>query len=113
MAHGFFITVEGGEGAGKSTMLAFMRDWLTRAGHDVVVTREPGGTELGERVREVLLHARDLQISAGAEALLMFAARAEQKRGPGQGGKPAHQRRSDHALVSGNVNFHAEINPKS
>lgn len=77
MAHGFFITVEGGEGAGKSTMLAFMRDWLTRTGHDVVLTREPGGTALGERVREVLLHARDLQISADAEALLMFAARAE------------------------------------
>ena len=77
MTHGFFITVEGGEGAGKSSMLAFVRDWLTRAGHDVVVTREPGGTELGERVREVLLHARDLQISADAEALLMFAARAE------------------------------------
>lgn len=77
MAHGYFITVEGGEGAGKSTMLASMRDWLTRAGHHVVVTREPGGTELGERVRDVLLHARDLQISADAEALLMFAARAE------------------------------------
>lgn len=77
MAHGFFITVEGGEGAGKSTMLAFMRDWLAKAGHDVVVTREPGGTPLGERVRDILLHARELHMTAETEALLMFAARAE------------------------------------
>lgn len=77
MAHGFFITVEGGEGAGKSTMLAFMRDWLAKAGHDVVVTREPGGTALGERVRDILLHARELHMTAETEALLMFAARAE------------------------------------
>ncbi len=77
MAHGFFITVEGGEGAGKSTMLAFMRDWLIKAGRDVVVTREPGGTPLGERVRDILLHARELHMTAETEALLMFAARAE------------------------------------
>lgn len=77
MAQGFFITVEGGEGAGKSTMLAFMRDWLTQAGRDVVVTREPGGTPLGERVRDILLHARELHMTAETEALLMFAARAE------------------------------------
>jgi len=77
MAHGFFITVEGGEGAGKSTMLAFMRDWLVQAGRDVVVTREPGGTPLGERVRDILLHARELHMTAETEALLMFAARAE------------------------------------
>ncbi len=77
MAHGFFITVEGGEGAGKSTMLAFMRDWLVKAGRDVVVTREPGGTPLGERVRDILLHARELHMTAETEALLMFAARAE------------------------------------
>ncbi len=77
MAQGFFITVEGGEGAGKSTMLAFMRDWLVQAGRDVVVTREPGGTPLGERVRDILLHARELHMTAETEALLMFAARAE------------------------------------
>ncbi|TAM47757.1 MAG: dTMP kinase [Gammaproteobacteria bacterium] len=77
MAHGFFITVEGGEGAGKSTMLAFMRDWLAKAGRDVVVTREPGGTPLGERVRDILLHARELHMTAETEALLMFAVRAE------------------------------------
>ncbi len=77
MAQGFFITVEGGEGAGKSTMLAFMRDWLVKAGRGVVVTREPGGTPLGERVRDILLHARELHMTAETEALLMFAARAE------------------------------------
>lgn len=77
MTHGFFITVEGGEGAGKSTMLAFMRDWLAKAGRDVVVTREPGGTPLGERVRDILLHARELHMTVETEALLMFAARAE------------------------------------
>ena len=77
MPRGIFITLEGGEGAGKSTNLAFVRKWLERAGHEVVVTREPGGTELGERVREILLHGRELPISAESEMLLMFAARAE------------------------------------
>ncbi|MBI3574198.1 MAG: dTMP kinase [Gammaproteobacteria bacterium] len=77
MTHGFFITVEGGEGAGKSSMLAFIHARLRKAGRDVVVTREPGGTVLGERVRDVLLHAHELHMSAETEALLMFAARAE------------------------------------
>ena len=72
-----FITLEGGEGAGKSTNLEFVRQRLRRDGHDVVVTREPGGTELGERVRDILLHGRELHISAESEMLLMFAARAE------------------------------------
>jgi dTMP kinase len=74
---GVFITLEGGEGAGKSTALAFVRDWLTQAGHSVTVTREPGGTALGERVRELLLHAKEIDICADSEVLLMFAARAE------------------------------------
>jgi dTMP kinase len=77
MPSGMFITLEGGEGAGKSTNLEFARQWLLRAGRDVVVTREPGGTELGERVRDILLHGRELHISAESEMLLMFAARAE------------------------------------
>jgi len=77
MPRGIFITLEGGEGAGKSTNLAFVRKWLERAGREVVVTREPGGTELGERVRDILLHGRELHISAESEMLLMFAARAE------------------------------------
>ncbi len=74
---GVFITLEGGEGAGKSTALTQVRDWLTRAGHRVQVTREPGGTPLGECVRELLLHAKQIEISPDAEALLLFAARAE------------------------------------
>lgn len=77
MSPGLFITLEGGEGAGKSTALAYLRDGLTRAGHTVLVTREPGGTSLGERVREMLLHAKDIDISPDTETLLMFAARAE------------------------------------
>jgi dTMP kinase len=71
------ITLEGGEGAGKSTALTFMRDWLTRGGYAVEVTREPGGTMLGERVRELLLHAEKIDISPDTEVLLLFAARAE------------------------------------
>lgn len=74
---GWFITLEGGEGAGKSSNLAFIRQWLERTGHSVLMTREPGGTPLGERIRQILLHARDLEISTDVEALLMFAARAQ------------------------------------
>ncbi|MHB8533958.1 MAG: dTMP kinase [Sulfuricaulis sp.] len=77
MSRGMFITLEGGEGAGKSTNLTFARQWLQRAGHEVLVTREPGGTELGERVRDILLHSRELDISPESELLLIFAARAE------------------------------------
>jgi len=77
MSRGLFITLEGGEGAGKSTNLAYARQCLEQTGKTVVVTREPGGTELGERVREILLHRRDLQMVADSELLLMFAARAE------------------------------------
>jgi len=74
---GIFITIEGGEGAGKSSMLDFIRDWLKRQGQTVCVTREPGGTALGERVRELLLHAKEIDIAPDSEILLMFAARAE------------------------------------
>ncbi len=77
MPRGLFITLEGGEGAGKSTNLAFVRQWLRHEGCDVVVTREPGGTELGERIREILLHSQQLHITPESEMLLMFAARSE------------------------------------
>lgn len=73
---GHFITLEGGEGAGKSTSLAYMREFLEQAGKRVVVSREPGGTPLGEKIRDLLLHNQDgMQIDS--ELLLMFAARAE------------------------------------
>ena len=76
MSHGLFVTLEGGEGAGKTTSLAFVRAFLEQAGKDVVVTREPGGTPLGEKIRELLLHGRD-DMQVDSELLLMFAARAE------------------------------------
>lgn len=72
---GQFITLEGIEGVGKSTNLAFVANWLRAAGIDVVVTREPGGTALAERLRELLLHG-EAAVSPLAELLLVFAARA-------------------------------------
>ena len=69
-----FITFEGLDGAGKSTHLAWFADMLRQRGHDVLVTREPGGTPLGEQLREILLNQ---PMSIGTEALLMFAARLE------------------------------------
>lgn len=77
VVRGRFITVEGTEGAGKSTNLAFIRDYLEAAGTSVVVTREPGGTELGEEIRQLLLGHRETAMGADCELLLMFAARAE------------------------------------
>ena len=74
---GRFITLEGGEGVGKSSNLAFIRHYLEAAGKAVIVTREPGGTSLGEQVRALLLDHRFDGMSADAELLLMFAARAE------------------------------------
>ncbi|MDZ7804988.1 dTMP kinase [Thiohalophilus sp.] len=74
---GYFITVEGGEGAGKSSNLGFIEAWLREAGKQVVMTREPGGTVLGERIRELLLDASQNSMSVDAELLLMFAARAQ------------------------------------
>lgn len=72
-----FITLEGIEGAGKTTQLARMIEYLERNGLPVVSTREPGGTPLGEDVRTLLLEQRSLPISVAAETLLMYAARAE------------------------------------
>ncbi len=73
-APGKFITLEGVDGAGKSTHLEFVADWLRQQGHEVIVTREPGGTPLGETLRELLLHR---EMDADTELLLMFAARQE------------------------------------
>ncbi|MDH3309198.1 MAG: dTMP kinase [Gammaproteobacteria bacterium] len=77
MPRRLFITLEGGEGAGKSTNLDFIHQWLQHEGCDVVVTREPGGTELGEHIRDFLLHSKQLHIAPESEVLLMFAARTE------------------------------------
>ena len=74
---GKFITVEGSEGVGKSSNLAFIETYLTNAGINVLRTREPGGTPLGEAVRELLLDARQSAMCDDTELLLMFAARAQ------------------------------------
>jgi len=77
MTKGRFITIEGTEGAGKSTCLNLVRDLVTQAGFQILVTREPGGTPLGEDLRKLLLSHSDDQMSVDTELLLMFAARAE------------------------------------
>ncbi len=74
---GKLITLEGGEGAGKSTVLDAVRAQLTQHGVDVVVTREPGGTLAGEAIRTVLLDPARLGLCAETELLLMFASRAQ------------------------------------
>src|SRR3569832_2031398 len=74
---GVFITMEGGEGVGKSTNLAFVGECLTAAGKAVRMTREPGGTALGERIRAILLDRGAEGMGVAAELLLMFAARAQ------------------------------------
>ena len=76
MAAGKFITIEGGEGVGKSTQIAALRDWLHARGLEVVLTREPGGTPRAERIRKVLLEPSDEPMPATCELLLMFAARS-------------------------------------
>ena len=74
---GRFITVEGTEGAGKSSNIDFIRGQLEAQGIDVVLSREPGGTPLAEEIRALLLSPRDESVCQDAELLLMFAARAQ------------------------------------
>lgn len=77
MNRGLFITVEGIEGVGKSTNMDFVHQSLLAAGMDVVLTREPGGTELGEKIRGLLLDHGNEAMTDDTELLLMFAARAQ------------------------------------
>ena len=77
MQRGRFITVEGGEGAGKTSNLAYIKELLEAAGKQVVFTREPGGTPLGEAIRELLLGHQHTGMADDAELLMMFAARSE------------------------------------
>jgi len=74
---GKFITLEGGEGAGKSTSLQFLRAHIMASGRDLLTTREPGGTGLGEALRDLLLHRSDYAVGTDAELLMIFAARAQ------------------------------------
>src|SRR5690606_8053932 len=76
MTRGKFITIEGGEGVGKSTQIGALRDWLSEQGLEVVLTREPGGTPRAERIREILLEQSEEAMPASCELLLMFAARS-------------------------------------
>ncbi len=75
-----FITLEGGEGAGKSTVLSALRETLSAAGHEAVSTREPGGTPLAEQIRGLLLDTHHEPPTTEAELLLVFAARAQHVR---------------------------------
>ena len=74
---GRFITLEGGEGVGKSTNLALVVDMVTEAGFSVVTTREPGGTPLAEEIRDLFLGVREETVAGITELLLIFAARAQ------------------------------------
>ncbi|HMN43307.1 MAG TPA: dTMP kinase [Povalibacter sp.] len=76
MTRGKFITIEGGEGVGKSTQLATLREWFAQTNRDVLFTREPGGTARAERIRELLLENSSEPMPAICELLLMFAARS-------------------------------------
>jgi dTMP kinase len=77
MTRGKFITLEGGEGAGKSSNIPFIESFLRERGVELVMTREPGGTALSERIRAILLDKQEQQMTSDTELLLMFAARAQ------------------------------------
>lgn len=72
---GVFITFEGGDGSGKTTQIGLLQTWLSNKGHTVVVTREPGGTDLGNELRDIILHSTGF-IAPRAEALLYAADRS-------------------------------------
>tara|TARA_B100001778_G_scaffold331820_1_gene336941 strand:+ start:418 stop:1038 length:621 start_codon:yes stop_codon:yes gene_type:complete len=77
MKKNLFITLEGIEGAGKSTVIDFIENFITSSGYDVVKTREPGGTAIGEQIREILLNKNNDKLTDDTELLLIFAARAQ------------------------------------
>lgn len=77
MKRGLFLSFEGGEGSGKSLQARRLAEALTARGRDVVLTREPGGTAAGERIRDILLHAREIPLSPEAQVMLFSSARAQ------------------------------------
>ena len=88
MNSGLFITFEGLDGTGKSTQLRRAVRYIRKCGHRVLVTREPGGTRTGERIREILLASKTGKLAPLAELALMYAARAqllEERGAPGAG----------------------------
>ena len=77
MKRGLFLSFEGGEGSGKSLQARTLAETLGERGREVVLTREPGGTAAGERIRDILLHAREIPLSPEAQLLLFSSARAQ------------------------------------
>ncbi len=77
MQQGLFITLEGVEGAGKSTLMSYVAEILSETGNEVIQTREPGGTKTGELIRNILLDSKNVGVTDDTELLLMFAARAQ------------------------------------
>jgi len=80
MRRGLFLSFEGGEGSGKSVQAKLLADALRQRGRDVVLTREPGGTAAGERIREIVLHAKEIALGPEAQVLLYSTARAQNVR---------------------------------
>jgi dTMP kinase len=74
---GLFISLDGIDGSGKSTQAKALGDWFARAGREVILLRDPGGTRLGESLREILLHRNEISLSMTAEMLLYMASRAQ------------------------------------
>lgn len=72
-----FLSLEGSEGVGKSTSVNTVKSYIASLGHEVLVTREPGGTPLAEQIRDLLLSERDEKVDIDTELLMMFAARAQ------------------------------------
>ena len=77
MKPGLFITVEGIDGSGKSTQIDLMKDYIQGKGFDVVLTREPGGTKISEKIRAIILDLENSEMGAITEMLLYAAARAQ------------------------------------
>ena len=77
MPRGLFITLEGLDGSGKTTQIKRLAAWLTRRGHQPVLLRQPGGTAIGDRIRELLLDSRSRSLDAMTEMALMFGDRAQ------------------------------------
>ncbi len=77
MGSGLFITVEGTDGSGKSTQIALMAEYLRKMGHEVVLTREPGGTNISEKIRSIILDPENREMGYIAEALLYASSRAQ------------------------------------
>jgi dTMP kinase len=77
MQNALFITLEGVEGAGKSSLMDYISELFSNAGHQVIQTREPGGTKTGEQIRDILLDSNNIGLESSTELLLMFAARMQ------------------------------------